>query len=174
MKWDMLRKAACFLISAIIILGYVRIVQAEDLGAFTLNADGTVTNPRGVPWLIGNVGDSFEMYVALDASEAYWEIDDPNGTPIKGDWLAPGEGTGYSTAGWAPGTYRIIVEPKTGPIQYVYLTLHSPYGSVGGSVVPVDKFVLLAPYIGLASTTMIGAVASAVYVRGVKRRKEKQ
>jgi hypothetical protein len=45
---------------------------------------------------------------------------------------------------------------------------------VGGIVIPVDKFGLLAPYIGLASTTMIGAVATVVYVKRVKRRKEKQ
>jgi hypothetical protein len=47
-------------------------------------------------------------------------------------------------------------------------------GGRGGLVVPVDKFGLLAPYIGLASTTMIGAVATVVYARRVKRRKEKQ
>ena len=46
--------------------------------------------------------------------------------------------------------------------------------AVGGFVVPVDKFGLLAPYIGLASTIMIGAVATAVYVKRIKRRKGKQ
>ncbi len=46
--------------------------------------------------------------------------------------------------------------------------------SVGGFFVSIDKFGLMAPYIGLASTTMIGAVATVVYVRRVKRRKEKQ
>lgn len=45
---------------------------------------------------------------------------------------------------------------------------------VGGIEVPVDKSALLAPYIGLASTTMIGAVATAVYVKRAERRKEKQ
>lgn len=42
--------------------------------------------------------------------------------------------------------------------------------SVGGVVIPVDKFGLLAPYIGLPSTILIGTVVAAVYV---KRRKEK-
>jgi hypothetical protein len=46
--------------------------------------------------------------------------------------------------------------------------------AVGGTIIPVDKLGLLAPYIGLASTTLIGAVATVVYVRRVKRRKEKQ
>jgi hypothetical protein len=45
---------------------------------------------------------------------------------------------------------------------------------VGGIVIPVDKFGLLAPYIGLASTAMIGVVATVVYVRRAKRREEKQ
>jgi hypothetical protein len=47
-------------------------------------------------------------------------------------------------------------------------------GTVGGVVVAVNKLGLLAPYLGLASTAMIGAVATAVYVKRVKRRKEKQ
>jgi len=45
---------------------------------------------------------------------------------------------------------------------------------VGGVVVSVDKFVLLAPYIGLASTIIVATVATAIYVKCVKRRKEKQ
>jgi hypothetical protein len=45
---------------------------------------------------------------------------------------------------------------------------------VGGFVVPVDKFGLLAPYIGLALTILVSAVATAVCVKRVKRRKEKQ
>jgi hypothetical protein len=46
--------------------------------------------------------------------------------------------------------------------------------SVGGIWVPVDNSGLLAPYIGLASTAMIGAVATVFYVKRGKRRKEKQ
>jgi hypothetical protein len=47
-------------------------------------------------------------------------------------------------------------------------------GGVGGFVVPVDEFGLLAPYVGLSSTIAVAAVASTVYVKRVKRRKEKQ
>jgi len=46
--------------------------------------------------------------------------------------------------------------------------------SVGGVWVPVDKFGLLAPYIGLASTILVATAATAIYVKRVKRRKEKQ
>jgi hypothetical protein len=45
---------------------------------------------------------------------------------------------------------------------------------VGGIMIPVDKLGLLTPYIGLASTAMIGAVAAVVYVRRAKRKEEKQ
>jgi len=46
--------------------------------------------------------------------------------------------------------------------------------TVGGVWVPVDKFGLLAPYIGLASTIIVATVATAICLRRVKRRKEKQ
>jgi len=46
--------------------------------------------------------------------------------------------------------------------------------AVGGILIPVNKFALLAPYIGLASTMLAAAVASTVYVKHVKRREEKQ
>jgi len=45
--------------------------------------------------------------------------------------------------------------------------------AVGGISVPVDKFGLLAPYVGLTSTIFVAAVATAVYVKRVKRRREK-
>jgi len=49
-----------------------------------------------------------------------------------------------------------------------------PPPGVGGYIIPVDKFALLAPYIGLTSTILISAVITAVYFKRVKSRKEKQ
>lgn len=46
--------------------------------------------------------------------------------------------------------------------------------SVGGVITPVNKFGLLAPYIGLASTIAVATVAAAIYAKRVKCRKEKQ
>lgn len=46
--------------------------------------------------------------------------------------------------------------------------------AVGGITVSIDKFGLLAPYIGLTSTIVVATVATAIYVKRVKRRKEKQ
>jgi len=55
--------------------------------------------------------------------------------------------------------------------DYLYEEAEHP---VGGIVVPVDKFGLLTPYIGLASTILVAAVATALYVKRVKHRKENQ
>lgn len=46
--------------------------------------------------------------------------------------------------------------------------------SGGGVIVPVDKFGLVAPYIGLASTILATTVATAIYAKRAKRRNEKQ
>ena len=46
----------------------------------------------------------------------------------------------------------------------------TPWPPVGGLQGPIDKFGLLAPYIGIASTILI---ATAIYVKRVKRRREK-
>jgi len=45
---------------------------------------------------------------------------------------------------------------------------------VGGILVPVDKFGLLAPYIGVASTILVATAATAIYAKRVKRKKKKQ
>jgi plastocyanin len=45
---------------------------------------------------------------------------------------------------------------------------------VGGLLVPVDKFGLLAPYMGLASILIVAAIVTVIYVKHVNRRKEKQ
>ncbi|MEM2971281.1 MAG: LamG domain-containing protein [Candidatus Bathyarchaeia archaeon] len=45
---------------------------------------------------------------------------------------------------------------------------------VGGYVIPVDKIGLLAPYIGLASTTVIAITATTIYIKRFKNKKQKQ
>jgi len=46
--------------------------------------------------------------------------------------------------------------------------------TVGGYEIPIDKFGLVAPYIGVASTIIAATGASIVYVKHVQRKKEKQ
>jgi hypothetical protein len=64
-----------------------------------------------------------------------------------------------------------------GPKEAVTVTVTGGTGknaTVGGFNVPVNKVELLAPYIGLTSTMLIATSAIAIYVKHVKRRKEKQ
>lgn len=66
-------------------------------------------------------------------------------------------------------------DTKNGATQGAVLNVNvCPGEGVGGIVIPVDKFGLLAPYIGLSSTILVVAVATAIYVKRVKHRKEKQ
>jgi len=81
----------------------------------------------------------------------------------------------YQTGDWvhsspAVANGRVFVGSHDG---YIY-AFGPPSPTVGGIIVPVDKFGLLAPYIGLSSTILVATVATAVYVKHVKRRKEKQ
>ena len=57
---------------------------------------------------------------------------------------------------------------------YTGLDMSESEVGVGGIVLPVDKITLLAPYIGLASTIIVGTAVTAVCVKRVRRRKEKQ
>jgi hypothetical protein len=68
--------------------------------------------------------------------------------------------------------YNVTSSPQVEYQQYAdhEVTEHT----IGGIIAPTNEFVLLAPYIGLASTIMIGAVATSAYVKRVKRRKQKQ
>ena len=97
-----------------------------------------------------------------------------------GDHDVPGSTGSYSgnlVAGQNTGTVKAWIRwmDKDGNLhdswQIVNIVCSNP---VGGIVIPVDKFGLLTPYIGLASTTIIGAAATGIYFKRVKHRKEKQ
>jgi hypothetical protein len=91
----------------------------------------------------------------------------------------------WDTSGVPENYYWISAEATlNGSSQVEYLTppvwvAPTLTPSVGGfsfpiSVVSSDKPVLLAPYIGLASTAIAATVATAVYAKRFKRRKERQ
>ena len=56
----------------------------------------------------------------------------------------------------------------------VSAALSAPPPGVGGIKFPVDKFGLLAPYIGLASAIVVATAAATIYVKRVRRRSEKR
>ncbi len=75
-----------------------------------------------------------------------------------------------------PGLYQYVVEFLSGGqvIDTADPYLQVSEGGVGGVVVPVDKFGLLAPYIGLTSTILVATAAATVYVKRIKRRKVRE
>jgi len=83
--------------------------------------------------------------------------------------------SGHPFKQWSTGETSTTITVNTGGTYTAYYeTPTPPPPGVGGIVIPVDKFALLAPYIGLTSTIIVAAVVSVVYVKRVKRRKEKQ
>ena len=83
---------------------------------------------------------------------------------------------GYEFDHWElDGTTKLYKNPTSVNMSSnhaIHAVFKRSSGRVGGVVVPVDKFALLAPYIGLTSTVTVAAVATVVYVKRVKRRKE--
>jgi hypothetical protein len=70
------------------------------------------------------------------------------------------------------GEHLLLAEDSEDNIDWSILNIDGD--AVGGIVVPVDKLTLLAPYIGFASFSAVATVVTAVYVKRVKHRKEKQ
>jgi len=102
----------------------------------------------------------------------HWVADTDYKIEVVSDWLPmltdPYEE--YWVRAWDKlfNEYDFVVNSR-GEVELANLT-----SGVGGFVIPLDKFALLAPYIGLTSTVTVAAVATALYVKRVKRRREKQ
>jgi len=88
-----------------------------------------------------------------------------------------------SMTGWYNVTYIVVLDTPNiridgSPINMPETVWGSfkvtPYVPVGGISFLASDRASLPPYIGLASTILIATVATAVYVKRVKRRKEKQ
>jgi hypothetical protein len=101
-----------------------------------------------------------------------------NFIPIPGDGGQPPGGTTFvGFVSNSPNIAKIIIdefdENELNPdsnIGFDSIRIAAT-ATVGGILVPIDKFGLLAPYIGLALTILVTAVASTIYV---KRRKRSQ
>jgi len=102
-------------------------------------------------------------------------------TPIGIDsYGADGWSVSWDTCGLTPCTWYLIRVTMTDAngrkgIDKILVHIEKPVGGISVLIsVPVDKTALLASYIGLASTILVAIVATAVCVKRVKRRKEKQ
>jgi hypothetical protein len=121
-------------------------------------------------WAFSESGPSFDLRNGLAETGPWTVTTDPTTPPI-------------GTIDFASGifTCKVVylfdcpnVKVEGGPIPFEETLTGRLSVSVGGIVVPVDKFGLLGPYIGLASTILVATAATAIYVKRVKHRKEKQ
>jgi len=71
----------------------------------------------------------------------------------------------------------VYTQNSTHEITTTFERTKPPQGGLAVPIemdIPVNKLALLAPYIGLASTIVAVTVATVIYVKRVKCRKEKQ
>jgi len=106
---------------------------------------------------------------AEDANGNGWCSDD-----VTGVYELPGEYRYVVIEGWDLWPPPSENEATYNDPEVDAVAASPPQAGVGGIYIPVNKLELLAPYIGSVSTAMIAAVAAAIYVKRVKRRKEKQ
>jgi hypothetical protein len=134
------------------------------------NGSGTQTS---------RVGDSFTLRATNPGPgirAAIVRVTKPDGTVIEHTTnLLVGDNELGTYLADIPGTYSCELRVSQSP-EYTILngTLFAMSESVGGIVIPINSFDLLAPYIGFASTILAATVTMAVYVKRVRRRKEKQ
>ena len=139
--------------------------SSEDPLYYALDVDGLPPGTNDGAGGAGNDGaySHYELSHPLDSGDIHdfsLSFGDTVGFAIF--CLDPGVGMGY----WPFWYYQCW--------GFADIVIASPSPPVGGIRVPVDKFGLLAPYIGLTSTIVVATVATAIYVKRVKRRKEKQ
>jgi len=106
-------------------------------------------------------GNLIETVNVLPASNSFFELDFDTRTASNGAKTILMKA--FDTSGNSGNQTLIVVVDNP-----------TPPPPVGGVWISVDKFGLLAPYIGLASTILVATVATAIYVKRVKHRKEKQ
>lgn len=101
--------------------------------------------------------------------------DIPEGYAIEFYVLKGSQSKSNDTSSHNPQAYATLSTPvNMTPESYidVFPSLIPGVGGVGGVQIPVDKFGLLTPYIGLALTIIAATAATAIYAKRVKYRKE--
>ena len=150
-------------------------------------------NPRPYRASVGTSADIWiwtSEHEQIYISKNEFVVEDPNGKISYYSKDIAFHDSGFSInypndANWSPagsvyteGTYkvRLFFSFTSGGIKFPLsgTFVRNGNASVGGIIVPVDKVDLLGPYIGLASTIVVATVATAIYAKRVKRRKEKR
>jgi hypothetical protein len=123
--------------------------------------------------------DEFDTYLVFDGSldeisayDAAKNLANDTTFDVNGDLTCVWMDQNYD---WGNPTFKNRAgESLNLAVNYLTDVLHKFYLEaiyVGGIVIPLDKFGMLAPYIGLASTIAVATAAATIYV---KRRKKKQ
>ena len=145
---------------------------------------------------IASVGTSADIWIWTSEHEQIYisknefVVEDPNGKISYYSKDIAFHDSGFSInypidANWSPagsvnteGTYKVRLFFSFTPSGIKFplsgTFVRNDNTSVGGIMIPVDKADLLGPYIGVTSTILVAAVATAIYVKRVKRRKEKR
>jgi len=149
--------------------------SGTDWGAETHHSDyETYVNER-----TNTYSDEFNTYLVFDnrldkvsASNAAKNLAYDTTFDVDGDFTCVWMDLNYD---WNNPTFKnrageslnLAVNYLADVLHYFYLQVYY----VGGVVIPIDKLNVLAPYIGLASTILVTAIAATLYVN---RRKEKK
>jgi hypothetical protein len=130
---------------------------------------------KAIAWAQGTLGsvkafDAFELV----SSAPQW-VEDTGATVLSYDTQQTAE-TSNNMEWKSDDNFQYKSGSSHSGIAYYYLPPPPPplnnQTGVGGIVVPVDKFGLLAPYIGLTSTILVISVATTICAKRVKHRKE--
>lgn len=149
-----------------------------------------VTTSDGYPIyeiVASDIDDGIERIIIKDLDNVQTVVSDPLPDRVYKPPAYEGWYLYYDvpSSGEATVTVHVYYANVLEPILFTYLAYddgwyvesHIRGGAlvtVGGTLIAVNKFALLAPYIGFASTVVVAAAATAIYVKRVRRRKEKQ
>ena len=160
-----------------LLMCFVRPVLANPVADFWQPKD-TIAELDGYVTYNGEIVDTFRIYCYKGAG---YVTDTMNAFPVndihftlKVDWDGDGDWEINEVVDLSITSFPWYYERTNPNNPAEKITLKLWYRSVGGVVTAVDKFGLLAPHVGLTSVILVATVATAIYVKRVKRRKEKQ
>jgi len=171
------------------------VINASDgLAGPYSGVGGYIKQPDGSIWLYGPTGwvsvnsaiESNVIYIQYGYSDdndgytyiyvdGYLVSSDIN-TYMDGVWYVEIRDLPMAKHNVTVGAFGPDAEPAVGGNQDDNVVRYFGFevqATVGGISITVDKFGLLAPYIVLASTIVVATVATAIYAKRVKRRREK-
>jgi large repetitive protein len=158
--------------------GWQAALTVKDSDGLTDTANQTVT-PDAIPrFTFQPSSPSAGQPITLDGSSS--RVYGNSNTTVAFSWSfgdgTSASGTVVNHAYSAAGLYRVTSTFLNvyGKSQVSKTVLVASNPSVGGSLVPTDKLVLLAPYLGLAAAIALGTVGASSFLRRLRPRKNEK